>query len=116
MLVGLFSKFPYSYIAVVYIINKGYLSCTFDLLVLGILLLIYGSFSESHELVSLRMNQLLASGDVNIQSNVAKLRTYMTLSLVANGLVVILTLFLFWPAEQLLLFLLVFKVSVCRPV
>ncbi len=94
----------------VYFLEPNYITSLVDLLIIASTLVLNSSFSVSHELAEARKNQVLASGAFNIKKNLIKVRNYLVISVLVNILSVWLILWIFFPLDVLLLFLLSYKV------
>lgn len=97
---------------ILYFTDKTYISCFADVLIIGSILVCYGSFLASQEFFEKRKNELLASGNVHINFSIAKLKSYLCGFIILNLVLVILMLWVFWPVEYFLLFFLNYRVHV----
>eukprot|EP01022_Parablepharisma_sp_SALTPOND_P010209 TRINITY_DN141_c1_g1_i1.p2 TRINITY_DN141_c1_g1~~TRINITY_DN141_c1_g1_i1.p2 ORF type:complete len:484 (+),score=14.65 TRINITY_DN141_c1_g1_i1:382-1833(+) len=111
LLMSMITCFPYKDYVIYYLMDKTYITCLADVLIIGSILACYGSFSASHYLFEQKKNEVIASGDLNIRSSIFKVKLYLVLSIVFNFLVVTTVLWIFWPVDFFLLFLLCYKVS-----
>ncbi len=107
---AMLTRFPYKEYAIYYLLDKSYITCLADVLIIGSILACYGSFAASHQLFEQKKNELIASGDLNIRTSISKVKVYLWLNVATNFVIVASVLFVFWPVDSFLLFLLTYKV------
>ena len=93
-----------------FLLDKDYIACLLDILIVSGILVVNSSFTAMHKLANNRREELLASYSSNIEKELCKVYTYLKISFVANIISLFVILWLFWPLEFLFLFLLSYKV------
>lgn len=89
--------------------DKSYISSAVDLIIIASTLVLISSFSVTHELAERRKNEILDSGAFSIRQQIRRVQAYLVLSIWTNVAALCFTIWLFWPVESLLLFLLTYK-------
>ena len=90
--------------------DRTYITGFADVLIIGSILVCYGSFLASHEFFERYKNELIASENVNIHSSIVKLKSYLYGFIGFNFIFLNVLTIVFWPVELLLLFLLAYRV------
>ncbi len=111
MLVTILKHFPFRELVVIYVMDKGYVTCLADVLIVVGILACYGSFAAAHELFEAKKNEVLASGALSINVSMTKVKAYISLVLAFNVAVMVLVGWVFWPVDGFLLYLLSYKVG-----
>jgi hypothetical protein len=108
---NIFASISYREYVIFYFVDRTYISCFADVLIISAILFYNGAFLASQEFFETRKNECIASGNLQIHSSVAKLKSYLYCLLIFNFLFLLITVWIFWPVEFFLLFLLNYKVS-----
>lgn len=93
-----------------YFVDRTYISCFADVLIIGSILFCDGAFLASQEFFETRKNECIASGNLQIQSSIAKLKSYLYGLIFFNVCFVLAAVWILWPIEFYFLFLLNYKV------
>jgi len=86
------------------------MTCFADVLIISSILFCNGAFIASQEFFETKKNEYIASGNLQIYSSIAKLKSYLYGLLILNFLFIVMTVWLFYPVEFFFLFLLNYKV------
>lgn len=89
--------------------DRNYITNIVDILIISGILVLNTSFSVSHKLAQDRKDNVLSNTSPNFYSELVKIYNYLTYSVILNILCFYFVLWLFWPLEFLLLFLLTYK-------
>lgn len=107
---NIFANISYKEYLLFYFVDRTYITCFADVLIISSILFCNGAFLASQDFFETRKNECIASGNLQIQSSISKLKSYLYGFLIFNFFFIILSVWVFWPVEFFFLFLLNYRV------